>query len=61
MKKCCECKKIVWPWQESSLAFNIHSSCHQQIINDAAKDHKIRILMNKEIKTLNRPQNIYVL
>jgi hypothetical protein len=34
MKKCCDCKKIVWPWAQSAISLSpIHKNCHQERIS----------------------------
>ena len=51
MKKCCECKTLVWPWQGSSLAGgSIHAKCHQMVLNKAAADPKMRELIRSELR-----------
>ena len=50
MKKCCECKKTVWPWQQSNISgCPIHVRCHQKLLTTAAKDPKMRNLLAEEI------------
>ena len=44
------CKKIVWPWNESTLTVGIHKDCHQRILDDAAKDPIMRKLMSDELR-----------
>jgi len=57
MNKCCECQKWVWPWQESALAGNvIHAKCHQQILDEASHDHKMRKLIQAELKSIGVSQ-----
>ncbi len=35
MKHCSECDRIVWPWQQSFIAFTpIHKKCHRELILD---------------------------
>jgi hypothetical protein len=35
MRKCCECNKRVWPWQQSKLAISIiHATCHKRKITE---------------------------
>ena len=59
MKKCCECKKLVWPWQHSNLAGGvIHAECHQKLLNDAARDPKMREMMRQELCRFERETNI---
>jgi len=53
MMRCCECKKIVWPWNESTLTIGIHKKCHQRILDDAAKDPKMRKLMQEELNRVS--------
>lgn len=48
--RCCKCKKIVWPWNESSLTIGIHRSCHQKILDDAAKDPRLRDFLLDELR-----------
>ena len=50
MMRCCECKKIVWPWNESTLTIGIHKTCHQRILTAAAKDPHMRKLMSDELR-----------
>ncbi len=36
MKKCCECKKIVWPWSQSKISITpIHKKCHGVVLREA--------------------------
>lgn len=40
MKKCCDCKKIVWPWQQSNIALEpIHKKCHEVLICKAISEN----------------------
>jgi hypothetical protein len=51
MKRCCECKKLVWPWQQSVIsACPIHLKCHQRVILEKARqDPEVGKLMQQEI------------
>lgn len=49
MIRCCECKKIVWPWNGSPLTIGIHKICHQRILVDAATDPSMRKLLRDEL------------
>jgi hypothetical protein len=60
MMKYCEYKKLVWPWQGSSLAIGIHRTCHQAILDEAAKDPEMRRLMRDELHSLKCAHNIHV-
>jgi hypothetical protein len=40
VKKCCVCKKIIWPGQQSNISFNpIHKKCHKTLITKSMKDN----------------------
>lgn len=49
MKKCCQCGRLVLPWQQSNVARSaIHIECHQKFIdNSIAKLHEQRSLIEE--------------
>lgn len=50
MKKCCECKKIVWPWQQSKISFSpIHLKCHQKILKASITTPECQLMYGKEL------------
>jgi hypothetical protein len=39
LKKCCECGKTVWWWQQSGISYSaIHKECHIKILADHMRD-----------------------
>jgi len=48
MKRCCECGKLLMPWNTSNISFSpIHRRCHEAILNNREPDE--RALFRKEI------------
>ena len=38
--RCCECKKIIWPTQQSTISFSpIHQKCHQALISNRLEEY----------------------
>jgi hypothetical protein len=55
MKRCCECKKIVWPWQQSKISASpIHLKCHQPIIANLMRDPEMAAMARKEIRDFEK-------
>lgn len=59
MKKCCECKKTVWPWQQSRISFSpIHKRCHETLLaNSLAKNPELRGMYVAEIADFENKTN----
>ncbi len=51
VKKCNECKKIIWPWQEkSNVRFDpVHRRCHQKILDEVKNNSELRMCIIKEL------------
>jgi hypothetical protein len=60
MKKCCECKKIVLPGQQSTISFSpIHKACHQKLISKTMTDNpELRGMYATEIASFERQTGI---
>ena len=56
MKKCCECKNIVWPGQQSNISFSpIHKKCHKKLILKSMDDDpEMAGMYLKEINEFSR-------
>ena len=59
MEKCCECKRIVWPWQQSKISVSpIHLKCHQPIINSLMLDPETARMARQEIRSFEKDTGI---
>ena len=60
VKPCCQCKKVVWPGQQSSISFSpIHLKCHQTMIDEARKDPALSVMMATEIRQFERETGLF--
>ena len=50
MKRCCKCRKIVWPWQQSKISMSpIHLSCHRIVIEKSSRANGLYQMFADEI------------
>lgn len=60
MKRCCDCKKVLWPWQRLGIDHRSHRECHRQrcrnLYMEYLRDGNLKAcrMLSKEVATIER-------